>query len=296
MRRVLFAFLLAFALICLWVPSAGAGGSARAVRKTVEHSLLLDGTIAVTAEGHVEDVVLQRAGQIPPGVEAFVQDAVRRWQFEAARDEDGHPIAVRAPMSLRLVARSAEDGGHVVSIRSAAFTRYDPDDLTSVAYLDTVAPRYPDKAARARIEGDAYIAVKIGRDGRVEDLATRQVNLHAYGRERTMEQWRGVLATAATKAIRQWTFRVPTEGLAAQEPYWQVLVPVAFRLLQTPGESSQDEPLSWTAYVPGPRHPLPWADSSQDPDSSSPDALPAGGVYMQDPHAQLRLLTPLGED
>ena len=296
MLRIVFAFLCVFALIGPCAPRADANGSARAVRKTVEHSLRLDGTIAVTAEGQVEDVVLKRAEQMPPGVEAFVQDAVRRWKFEAARDEEGRPIAVRAPMSLRVVARQADDGGHVVSIRNASFTRYDPDDLTRVAYRDAVPPRYPDRAVRAGIEGDVYIAVKIGRDGRVEDVATRQANLHAYGKERTMEQWRGVLAAAATKAIRQWTFRVPVEGPYADEPYWLVTVPIAFRLRSTPGESEQAQSLSWTAYVPGPRRPLPWANPSQESNFSSPDALPEGGVYLQnDSRAELRLLTPLGE-
>ncbi|HRO87076.1 protein tonB [Denitratimonas tolerans] len=295
-HRIFLAFLLALALVTASVPRAEAAATARAVKKTIEHSLRLDGTVAVTAEGQVEDVVLKDAGRIPPGVEAFVQDAVRRWQFEPARDAEGHAFSVRAPMSLRLVAGQAEDGGHVVSIRGASFTEYDPDDLSSVAYLDMVVPRYPDRAVRARIEGDAYMGVKVGRDGRVEDVATRQVNLHAYGTERVMEKWRGLLAAAAAKAIREWTFRVPTEGPLAGESYWQVMVPIAFRLRESPDESSGSATLLWTTYVPGPKHQLPWEDPSGPSDSSSPDVLAEGGVYMRhDVRPRIRLLTPLGE-
>ncbi len=279
--------------LCLLTPPASAK-NARAVRKTVEHSLQLMGTIAVNAQGRVDEVTLDEPERIPAGVAAFVLDQVPRWEFQPPLDDNGEAVATRAPMSLRVVARQVEDGGHVVSIRGASFQDYDENDPTSVASVHRVVPVYPKDVVRMRVEGDVYMAVKIGRDGQVEDVAVRQVNLHVVGSERSMDRMRAMLASPSIKAMKQWTYRVPSQGPLAERPYWDVIIPIEFRLA-TVGESIPErDPLQWTAYVPGPVNPIPWRAPASD-NLQSPDALRADGVYTESKN-QLRLLTRLGDN
>lgn len=290
MARFLSSAAAACVALCLLLPPAVAK-NARAVRKTVEHSVLLKGNISVDARGRVVDASLDEPARIPPGVAPFVLDRVSRWEFEPARDEAGQPVPATAPMNLRVVASRAEGGGHVLSIRSASFQAYDPDDLTQLAYRKMIAPSYPKDAVRVRVEGDVYVVVKVGRDGQVEDASVRQVNLHVVGSERSMDRMRTMLASTSVKTIRQWTFRTPTEGALADRPCWYAVVPIAFRLGTPDGVDPGSDPFAWTAYVPGPVQPIPWADGSADT-PQSPDALPGRGVYT-DRADGLRLLTAL---
>ena len=127
--------------------------------------------------------------------------------------------------------------------------------------------------------------VKIGRDGRVEDVVAEQVNLQVVASERAMQNWRDMLTDASVVAAKKWTFAPPVKGKDVDEPYWSARVPVEFI---APG-SEQHIAGQWESYVPGPRALIPWRSGD---DGVGADAVASGGVHPigRGP----RLLTKLG--
>ena len=106
-----------------------------------------------------------------------------------------------------------------------------------------------------------------------------------------MRKWRDVLARSSQQAIRNWTFLVPSEGQDVGKPYWVVMVPISYRLSNSP-TGRDDHYGKWESYIPGPRNFVPWRED-EGAGQGSPDALADGGVYMDGAHRGPRLLTPL---
>lgn len=295
MKRAFF-FISLFLATALCLPAATAeAGTAKAVRKHVESSMLLTGKIDIDRDGTVLAVSLDQEADLTGALADFAHNAVMHWRFEPVRDDEDNALVVRAPIRLRLVARTLEDDNVEVGIRSADFSPpYDPNDPTAVVPIDQVPPTYPPGAVRAHVGADTFVMVKVGRDGRVEDLATRQVNLHAISNNRVMASLRGKFAKASERAIRAWIFRVPTEGPQTDQPYWIVTVPISYRLATVSQHRPGGSYGKWKTYVAGPLQPVPWLDPKDVRNATSPDALADGGVYMPRKDG-LRLLTPLDE-
>lgn len=251
------------------------------VRRQIETSLVAKGTIDITADGVVLDHALERPDALPKSVVEMIARSVRQWRFEPVVLNPGTTRA-RASMNIRLVAKKLDDGNFSVELRGAQFGTHAPTETVTSVKLPP--PRYPDAAAYAGVGGTVYVVLRVGRDGRVEDLVAEQVNLRAIARERDMDHWRKVLAQAALAAARKWTFEPPKEGDDVDAAYWAVRVPIDFI---APGQREPAEH-EWRAYVPGPRAVIPWAK-----DSSPADALAAGSV--QPIGRGLRLMSPNAE-
>lgn len=266
-------------------------GGLGAVRKQVESSMLVKGTIDIEADGSVSAIALDRQEKLPDGIVGFVRDAALQWKFEPVL-RDGAAVRARAPMSVRLVAKKLDDKQYQVEIRSASFQDEkkigDKNDLTRIASIDMRAPRYPENAFRAGAGGTVYLLLKVGRDGHVQDAAAEQVNLRVVAPEAQMKLLRRMFSDSALAVARDWTFRPPSEGKDAADPHWIVRVPIAYALDNRPSEGDYG---IWVAYVPGPRERAPWATDKDDA-GFSPDALAEGGVYMANQSGP-RLLTPL---
>lgn len=287
-------FLGGFLLLALSVAGSADAKTARAMKQHIESSMLVTGKINVDVAGTVESVALDKVEALPSGIVDFVRNAAMHWRFEPVTNEAGVPVGASAPMSVRVVARTLEGGDIEIALSSANFTSYDPEDRSSVSYGRQLPPRYPVSAVRAGVSGDTYHVLKVGRDGRVQDVAVRQVNLRVLANERAMEAWRKELAKASEKALKTWTFRVPTEGPEAGAPYWLVTVPVSYRL-EREGEKGVPEGYgTWSTYVRGPVQPLPWIDPADARNAMSPDALAEGGLHMERAGG-LKLLTPLDQ-
>ncbi|WP_305806389.1 TonB family protein [Stenotrophomonas sp. YIM B06876] len=269
---------------------AAAGAGPRAVRQKVESSMLVRGNLQIGKNGSVAGLDFHREDKLPAGVVALVRDAVKHWRFEPVRVE-GQVVDAIAPMSLRVVARKAEGDSYEIGLRGVSFDQYDSKDLQNVASIDMKPPRYPEQAFRVGASGTVYLVAKVGRDGKVEDAFAEQVNLRVISSEPEQRRLRDVLARSALAAARQWTFRVPSEGETASQPFWSVRIPVNYSLESQPVGPRQDDYGRWISYVPGPRERAPWRDDRQE-QGFSPDTLDEGGVYMADSKGP-RLLTPL---
>lgn len=279
-RRLLVALLL---LVPLAV-QPGHAQNARAMRKQAEATMLVTGHVDIDREGRVAAHALDKAERLPPYVASLIGRAVPQLRFEPLPDADA-PLA-RARMSLRLVATQAGDGNMKIGIRSAHFGDDETRDPASVIRSrDLDPPDFPASVARIGGKGTVYLLVKVGRDGKPEDVFPEQVNLTAVANAKVMESIRRDLSKAAMAGARRWRFTPPTVGDEASRDSWVVRVPVDFAFAgeRDPGYGE------WRAYVPGPRSRPLWA--LPDPMGFSPDTLVAGQV--DDGISRFRLLTPL---
>lgn len=262
-----------------------AGGVA-AIRKQVEASMLLTGTIDIGADGSVTGHVLDHPDKIETGVIGLVERTLPTWRFEPVA-EDGKAHKATAKMSLLVVASKLDADRFMVRIRSAHFEETPEVTAEVISKKELMPPKYPPEGYRAGITGTVYLVVRVDRQGRVADVAVEQVNLRVVDNERQMSHWREVLAEPALKAARTWRFNPPTDGQKMHGEFWSVRVPVGYALDAVPNYGK------WEPYVPGPRQTIPWLNKTSDVPASSPDALIAGGVYQIG--QGLRLLTPLGD-
>lgn len=278
----------AMLLISMVAAAAWANGPA-AVRKQVEASLLVTGMITIQTDGGVAAVELDKPEKLPEGIADFVRGNIAEWRFEPQL-ADGKPARVRTKMSVRLVAKSVGNGQMRASILGADFGDYEAmPPAERITEREMTPPVFPILNAQSRVQGTAYLLVKIEPDGTVSDVAVEQVNLRVIDSEARMGQYRRRFARAAVAAAEHWTFNPPTQGEAAKQTQWVVRVPVVYAFHGEERGYGQ-----WEAYVPGPRERVAWA--AQDDPAFSPDALPEGGIYLAGGNKGPKLLTPLGED
>lgn len=290
MKRLLW---LLFCLMC----SGGvlARGGVDAVRKQVEASMLVTGSIVVAQDGSVSSYTLDQQDKLPPIVLKVIGESLPHWKFDIDISDFQEYMRIsqagllKTRMNLRLVAIPVDDKNLSVSITEASFGKSASGQTASADTMsekDVVKPRYPPRSLQDGVTGTVYVEARIGRDGKVVDLIARQVNLRVLANENDMAIFRNDLAKAALEAVKQWTFNVPTSGSEAAQPYLYAIIPINFcqrdcDVLELNGK--------WTGYVPGPSMPIPWHDGDKATSGSS-DAIPSGVVFQSD--HRLKLLTP----
>ncbi|HUD40552.1 MAG TPA: energy transducer TonB [Dokdonella sp.] len=277
-------------LMLMWSASALAA-SPTTVRKQIEASMLVTGSVLIEPDGSVGQLEIDDRAALPTEVAGLIESAGSAWKFEPVR-VDGIARRAKARMSLLLVANRRDDGKYGVSIRSGYFGE---DAMTaeerqhradSIRLLSRKPnPTYPMGASEKGARGTVYLAVKVGRQGMVEDVIVEQVNLRYVASESEMRKMRDMFARSALAAVKNWTFQPPTEGASASADFWSVRVPIRYDFdVKAPSYGE------WQAYVPGPRQPIPWSGRAP-VENDSPDALVAGGIY--EIGKGMQLLTPL---
>jgi TonB family protein len=272
----------ALALIACFGAAVAAGPAA--VRKQVESTLLVKGTVDIEPDGRVSGYVLDRAAELPPVVTSILDKAAATWKFEPFLMA-GKPVPARTEMSIRLAAKRTDDGkAFEVRIASGNFGK--PNAEGDLSSRSLKPPRYPMDAARAGVAGTAFVMVRVGRDGLVQDAIAEQVNLKVIDSEAGMNRWRRVLGEAAVRGAAEWSFNPPTRGEDVDAPFWLVRVPVDFYLDPVkPPKYGQ-----WDSYVPGPRQSAPWLGAIDT--SLGADAVAEGTI--QPLGTGPKLLTPIG--
>lgn len=267
-------------MLGLLLAGAALADGAGSVRKRVEGSMLVTGTIEVAPDGTVSGYRLDRPEKLPPVVIDLLGKSVPHWTFQPVLLQ-GRPVPAKARMSLRLGARPQGDGSYEVAIRGAYF-----GEPSSKIKGEMRAPGYPGAAIDARVAGTVYLLLRIDPAGKVSDAVAEQVNLEVVASDTVLKRWRRLFANVSIEAARRWTFNPvsPEEGAA----YRVVRVPVAYRL-HALGAAEPDTYGQWQAYIPGPVEPAPWLDAGKLLTGPA-DALPGDGVYGQ---SELLLLTPL---
>lgn len=270
--------------LCALLASPAIAKDDAEILRQAEMSMVVAGYVEIEPDGSVSRHEITGRDELPDFVVAMVDQAAPTWRFEPI-EENGVPIRARAEMSLRMVAQ-AIDGGDDFAVRIAngSFGGYDESDTGRVVGVRITPPRYPEQMLYQGVEGSAYLLLKIGRDGRVQDLVVERVNLGSYAEEREMEKRRRAFARSAEQAARRWVYRTPTTGPYVDRDWWVVRVPVTYEL-DYPGRQRTQGP--WSVYIPGPAQQVPeWGSRS-----SGSDTALAGVAQMVD--SERKLLSPL---
>lgn len=275
MRAILFASLLAVAS-----PLAAS---------TASEPVELETLLTTHVEARVE---IDRAGRLvayqsdtplPAELAARVDAMARELRFEPV-EVDGRIVHAVASMRLTLAAREREDGAMEVRIDHVAFPVDQatpavgalPRAVRLVPRSDDgarVALRFPREALRIGANGKVLLAVRVGLDGRVEDVSVRQGMLvHPSVQGRPAQTALEAFERAATTAIRSWRFDVELPpGHTPTPDDLTGLVPVEFVIH---GNGLQPERAgSWRRVVRGPLRPTPWL--------TRPEPFPTGVADIQ---------------
>ncbi|WHZ19673.1 MAG: hypothetical protein OJF55_001822 [Rhodanobacteraceae bacterium] len=270
-------------------------GAVCAAEAPIEASMVITGTITVNPAGGVQGYALHDQDKIPPGVVQIVERTIKGWQFVPIV-ENGQPVAAQAGMAVRVVARMIDKANAEIRVAGASFgcDAYQAKNLlpnacppgTTVTPDRRQPPEYPRQALKEGLGGEVYLAVEVGRDGRVIRADAMQVNLsNRFGSPLRMQN---AFANNARDAAMKWRFNVPTVGPEAAKDHWVVTVPVVYTI----GGPMPDDYGKWHAYVPGPARDVPWA---RDDTPGSADALAGGGMpFVRD--SRFVLKTQSGAD
>lgn len=281
-------------LFCVLLSGVAMADGSSAVRKSVQASMLVSGTVEVAVDGSVTHYTLDHPEELPQVVTGLLAQAVPVWQFKPVV-VDGKPVAAKARMSLRVVAKPQGDGGYSVGIVAVWFgdgaKNQSEASAETISYKTMVQPVYPRDAADRQVSGTVYVLLKVGRDGNVADAVAEQVDLRVVPSSNSEMAWcRRVLADAALHAMKRDRFNLPTAGKDVNRSFWVARVPVAFTLNgNIPAAVREAAYGQWQAYVPGPVQRPDWASGRDS--SGSADAVPEGGALLAD--TSLDLLTPL---
>lgn len=208
------------------------------------------GQLKIDGEGRVVALTLDRKS-LGDDVMDAVEARVRSWRFEPVV-EAGQPVQVDARLRLDMLAlRERETEGLTLAIRHVQFFDAPSDASAATGTPARGQPRlqrpvYPMAAARAWIGGTVWLAVKVGDEGQVAEVATEAAELRTDRADGSAGH-RGLaleFARAAERAARNW--KLP--GYAGQV----VTVPVAFRVGTDRGERwirVHDVPFDVPAWV-----------------------------------------------
>lgn len=277
-------------LPCLLMVSAAIASTPTDPGQRSEASMLVTGTLELEPAGKVSGYTIDQQNKLPAEVVKLVRQNLPTWRFAPEANVSG---TITTRMKLRVVARPMPNGLESITISSAQFGGDDGVPAEHIHWQKRTRPVYPNYSLRSRVSGTVYLLLKVGRDGRVENVATEQVNLTVYASEHEMSAYRSDLSHAALAAARQWTFDPPTAGRHVADPFWLVRIPVTFNMAR-PNETRPIIKPSygqWIVYMPGPRIPVPWLQGNAMA-SAAPDMVAEGSIrqYNESP----RLLTVLG--
>lgn len=245
-----------------------------ATRQDIELSAIVNGTIVLARDGTVQSALIDDPAQYGQAIADFVHNTAMHWRFQPVL-QDGQPVMAKASMHARVVLKQKPNGNFDARIKGVTFGNNDPNDtrtLHASADNTKTLPIYPGAAIHARVQGAVYLALRVDRSGHVIDAIAQQVNLDNIGPDNVLKEYRKILADAALKAARHWTYTIPSTGKLAKRDNWTVHVPVIFKL---EGRGVAKFNRVWKTYVPGPYTPAPWVDK---PNLSAADAIADGGL------------------
>jgi Gram-negative bacterial TonB protein C-terminal len=271
----------------LLLAGAALADSLKDVRERVQASMLVTGSILVAPDGSVRSYTIDHPEKLPPVVVGLIDNGTKSWIFAPVLI-DGQPVAARASMSLRVVAKPDGKDDYAIRVAGAQFGKDDDvEPGQSISYDSHPSPHYPEAAVRAGVWGTVYLRLLVDRQGRVENAIAEQVNMGVVASDQELDKWRNVLAEASLRTVKGWTFHIPTVGREATKDHWEARVPVNYIL---DGRTPRERYGKWDPYVPGPERAVPWQQKFEE-SSGAADAIAVGGLYQIG--SGLQLTTPL---
>lgn len=282
-----FLLLAAFAGVLLSCSSI----HAEVIDTVAQASMLVEGTAVLNPDGSVASYTLKQQEKLPSPVTALIAQSLPSWKFQFTSAQS---TPTQENMWLRILATDVDRTHTTVSIASAHFERADQPGNEIIRLATQARVATPSMALQAGVPGTVYVLARVGRDGKVQEAAVEQVNLHRYAEKSLMAAYRMDLARVSIASIKKWTFEVPTAGSSAQEPYWYVRAAFEFRIASDLNDPSHGGGYGkWEFYVPGPRENIPWLRDRKLL-AEAPDATPEGRTHTLGSDAEL--VTQLAPD
>jgi hypothetical protein len=238
----------------------------------VRASMLVTGMIEEAPAGNVATYALDHPDKLPPAVRSLLDKAIPTWQFDPAAAHD-KAVAVKVPITVRVVATTLEDGKIRLEIEGVHFGP--KDSHPGIAVVKREKPIYPPAAERALVHGTVYLAMRVDPSGKVADVAVQQVDMGVVGRDAELNRWRAVFGRVSREAASHWIFTPATDAASS---YRIVRTSVTFAIKAFNGRSTQPGYGQWNVYEPGPLQPVPWLGKKQS--AGGVDALPDGDIDL----------------
>jgi hypothetical protein len=223
-------------------------------------SMIVKGSITVSPQGYVTGYRLNRPGRLPPYVVKLLNRAIPKWRF-APNVHHGQPIIVKTRMSIRMVAKPLPNHQYSIAIDQANFGVPGAKRNLQVRFKGKEKhPAYPVEPRMNHVGGTVYVLARINREGHVTKAAVKQVDLDVRTSPNVMTAWRRDFARTTLRAVRRWTFAIPSKGKQASKTDWTVIIPVQYSMAYY---SHMDTYGKWHPYIPGPTHYIPWMQDSK---------------------------------
>lgn len=204
------------------------------------------GEIGIDPQGAVYDYSIGTI--LTPELKALVGKAVQKWKFEPVM-RDGKAVHAKSGMRLILAAVPVATG-YQMRIENIRF-------LGTRQVQRMVPPRYPMNPMRAGVGAVVLVAVRVGENGDVLDVAAAQSRLiGARGSEKSVDSVRKVFEKSSLDAAKHWKY-LPADVAAGDAPETTLLVPVEYRL-----EGMFVDQNGWQEG-PSAAKPIPWLSAEQ---------------------------------
>lgn len=177
------------------------------------------GEIGIDPQGAVYDYNIGTI--LTPELKALVGKAVQQWKFEPVM-RDGKAVHAKSGMRLILAAVPVASG-YQMRIENVRF-------LGTRQVRRMEPPRYPMDPLKAGVGAVILVAVRVGENGDVLDVAPAQTRLIGATRsEKSAENMRKVFEKSSLEAAKRWKYH-PADVAAGDAPETTLLVPVEYRL------------------------------------------------------------------
>lgn len=229
------------------------------------------GEIAIDKEGAVYAVDFETI--VVPEVKQLVDASIRKWRFEPVI-RDGKPVYAKSNVSLTLLA-VAVDNGYRLQIERARF-------YTDREAVVRKAPEYPSEAVRAGFGADLLVALRVDKDGNVQEATVLQTRL--LGRNGADTKGPSGLRTkferTTIETYKEWKYK-PADPEAGESADATILTRMSYRT----GDQPRDKG-GWIPQMQEPFKPVPWL--AQDKQQLDAEGLKVGQSIAMGEGVKLR--------
>lgn len=249
------------ALVLTLLLASATAGAVAGERLTIEPGVFTrraDGELTIDTAGRV--VAFKPDVAWPASLATRMDGLVNALRFEPV-EVDGRPVNARMRMRVTFAAEEQANGNMAVRIDNVTFP--DEDSCTcaqpkgiSLKVVHRAAPQYPEVGAMSGVDANVLLVVRVGRDGRIADVAVRQSALvgakgPAHRVARVLERFED----EAVSAIRKWRVAVDiAPGVSPTDEDMSALIPVTFRMR----DSGNDAPGRWVLEMRTTKRETPW--------------------------------------
>jgi len=246
--------------------------------------LQVDGWIDLGPDGAITRFETETT--LTPALRENLERTVLTWRAEPVVI-DGKPTQVRAKTRVVLAATRLGDT-YSVKVDNVSFPRGLEVDVGRP--IAGTVPRitgnhlgsiiYPARLERAGVSGRTLLCIRVGADGRAEEIVAIQSMLYnVQGQERNIRKAIALIEQAAVSGAKAWRFNIPVERGRMAADARTVRVPVEYLMRNVP---TLDKPGAWRNVVRVPIRKVDWLPESADSQRVGVSDVAAGELMSAD--------------